>query len=111
MGLHSFLLETENAPRRCLVLLITILCLSGLAIWDGGGPNLKTDGPMVAVEGKAVLKQCFDKDTISTTLSDGDSVRVLAIDLSSFGQRWLCGWRAASFGATSETLQSSLAPH
>ena len=98
MGLRSFLLETENAPRRCLVLIIIILCLTGYAIWDGGGPNLKPDGPMVTVEGKAVLKQCFDKDTIATTINDGDSVRVLAINLSSFGQRWLVKTQTGDIG-------------
>lgn len=89
MGLKSFLLETENPPRRCLVLLIVILSLTVLALWDGGGSNLKTDGPIITLESKAILRQRFEKDTISTPLAAGDSVRVLAIDRSSYGQSWL----------------------
>lgn len=89
MGLKSFLLETDNPPRRCFVLLLVILCMTALALWDGGGSNLKTDGPIITLENKAILRQRFDQDTISTALAAGDSVRVLAIDRSSYGQSWL----------------------
>lgn len=35
------------------------------------------------------MTQRFDKDTIKQVLPAGDSVRILAIDRSSFGQKWL----------------------
>lgn len=103
MGLKSLLLETENAPRRCLICMILLACCIAVAVWDGGGSNLKTDGPMISLEGKATLRQRFDTDTICTTLAKGDSLRVLGIDRSSFGQKWLVrtpkgdiGWVDAS---------------
>lgn len=89
MGIKSFLLETDNAPRRCFVLMIVILSLTALSLWDGGSSNLKTDGPIIRLESKAILRQSFDNDTIFTTIAPGDSVRVLAIDRSSSGQNWL----------------------
>lgn len=103
MGLKSLLLETENAPRRCLVYMILFACCIAFAVWDGGSSNLKTDGPVICLDGKATLRQRFDQDTICTTLSKGDSLRVLGIDCSSFGQKWLVrtpkgdiGWVDAS---------------
>lgn len=89
MGLKSFLLETANSPRRCFVLMTVILCLTALSLWDGGSSNLKTDGPIIRLDSKAILRQRFDEDPITTTISPGDSVRVLAIDRSSSGQNWL----------------------
>lgn len=103
MGIKSLLLETENAPRRCLVCLILLACCIAVAVWDGGGSDLKTDGPTLRLDSKATLRQRFDRDTICTTLAAGDSVRVLGIDRSSFGQKWLVrtpkgdiGWIDAS---------------
>ncbi len=103
MGIRSLLLETENAPRRCLVSLILLACCIAVAVWDGGGSYLKTNGPVICLDGKATLRQRFDRDTICTLLAAGDSVRVLAIDRSSFGQKWLVetpkgdiGWLDAS---------------
>ncbi len=103
MGIKSLLLETENAPRRCLISLILLACCIAMAVWDGGGSNLKTDGPVICLTDKATMRQRFDRDTISTTLAKGDSVRILGIDRSSFGQKWLVethkgdiGWVDAS---------------
>ncbi len=103
MGIRSLLLETENAPRRCLVSLILFACGIAVALWDGGGSNLKTDGPVICLDNKAILRHRFDRDTICTTLAKGDSLRVLGIDRSSFGQGWLVetpkgdiGWVDAS---------------
>lgn len=103
MGLKSFLLETENAPRRCLICMILIVCCIAAALWDGGGSNLKTDGPVVCLTGNATLRQRFDRDTVCTTIAKGDSLLVLGIDRSSFGQKWLVetpkgdiGWVDAS---------------
>lgn len=103
MSLKSILLETENAPRRCLLWLIVIACCTALSVWDGGGSDLKTDGPMLRLESRATLRQRFDRDTICSVLAAGDSVRVLGIDRSSFGQKWLVetgrgdiGWLDAS---------------
>lgn len=98
MGLKSLLLETDNAPRRCFVLMIVIVCLTALALWDGGSSNLKTDGPIITLENKATLRQHFDKDTITSTLAAGDSVRVLAIDRSSGGQKWLVETKKGNIG-------------
>ena len=82
---------------------ILLACCIAVAIWDGGGSNLKTDGPIICLERKATLGQPFDLDTICTTLAAGDSVRVLGVDRSSFGQKWLVethkgdiGWIDAS---------------
>lgn len=103
MGLRSLLFETENAPRRCLVWLIVIACCTAAVVWDGGRTDLKKDGPVLTLESKAILRQRFDRDTICTALAAGDSVRVLGIDRSSFGQKWLVetgrgdiGWIDAS---------------
>lgn len=103
MGIKSLLLETKNAPRRCLVCMILLACCIALAVWVGGGTDLKTDGPVICLDGKATLRQRFDSYTICTTLAKGDSLRVLGIDRSSFGQRWLVmtpkgdiGWVDAS---------------
>lgn len=103
MGIRSLLLETKNAPRRCIVILILIACCTALALWGGGGSNLKTDGPVIRLDRKATLRQRFDRDTLCTTLAKGNSLRVLAVDCSSFGQEWLVktpkgdiGWVDAS---------------
>lgn len=98
MGIKSLLLETENAPRRCLISLILIACCIAVAVWDGGGSNLKTEGPVICLSGKATLRQRFDQDTICTTLAAGDSLRVLGIDRSSFGQNWLVETRKGDIG-------------
>lgn len=103
MGLKSFLIETENAPRRCLISLILLLCCVAVAVWDGGDSYLKNDGQVIYLKDKAVLRQRFDSDTICKTLAIGDSLKVLGIDRSSFGQKWLVetskreiGWVDAS---------------
>lgn len=89
MSFLSSISDPENSRQRCLTLLIIIMCATLLALWDGGGKNLKTDGPVIRLESKAILRQPFARDTISTTLAAGDSVRVLGIKRSSFGQIWL----------------------
>ncbi len=103
MELKNIFLETDNAPRRCLICMILLACCIAMALWDGGGSNLKNDGAIVRLTNKATLRQRFDRDTICTALAAGDSVKVLGINRSSFGQRWLVrtsqgdiGWIDAS---------------
>ncbi len=88
-GLKDLLLETSNSPRRCLIYLIFLSCCIGFAVWDGGGSDLKNDGPKICLTKRAVMRQKFDRDTLLTNLAAGDSLKVLGIDISSFGQLWL----------------------
>ena len=97
-GLKDFLLETSNAPRRCLIYLILLSCCIGFAVWDGGGCDLKADGPKICLSKKTTLRQRFDSDTICTTLAARDSVKVLGIDKSSFGQLWLVETQKGDIG-------------
>lgn len=97
-GLKDFLLETSNAPRRCLIYLILLSCCVGFAVWDGGGCDLKADGPKICLSKKTTLRQSFDSDTICTTLTARDSVKVLGINKSSFGQLWLVETQRGDIG-------------
>lgn len=98
MSLKSILLGTRNAPRRCLVWLIIITAFVAFIALDGMKYDLKTDGPMLALDGGAVMRQRFDQDTINTRLAAGDSVKVLGIDRSSSGQKWLVETRRGDIG-------------
>ena len=89
MGLKSLLLRTSNPPRRCLIAIILTLVSWGIIIWYGSSYELKKDGPVLCLEQDAYLRQEFDKDTITTVLHAGDSIRVIAIKQSSYGQDWL----------------------
>lgn len=96
-------METSNAPRKCFIWLVVFVVALVFVTWDGTKYNLRTDGPIIALESKATMRQRFDKDTINTILQKGDSVQVYGIDRSSFGQKWLVrtsngnlGWIDAS---------------
>lgn len=89
MGLRSFLFEAANPARRCLIFFILILVAALVGLWDGANSDLKKDGPTISLENKAILRQEFSDDTLCTTLRAGDSVKLLAIKRSSYGQEWL----------------------
>lgn len=89
MGLRSFLFETSNPPRRCLIFLLVSLAAVVVGIWDGFFYDLKMDGPTICLENKAILRQEFNEDTLCTTLRAGENVKLLAIEKSSYGQEWL----------------------
>ena len=89
MGLRSFLFEAANPARRCLIFFILILVAAVVGLWDGANSDLKKDGPTISLENKAILRQEFSDDTLCTTLRAGDSVKLLAIKRSSYGQEWL----------------------
>lgn len=88
MGLKSFLFETSNSPRRCFIYVMIILGIHIFELWSSSSCTLETDGPVIRLENRAVLFQMFDDDTIKTSLRAGDEVKVLAIQSSSFGQKW-----------------------
>ena len=98
MGLKSLLLQTSNPPRRCLIAIILALISWGIIIWYGSSYELKKDGPILCLEQKAYLRQEFAKDTITTTLQAGDSIRVIAIQQSSYGQEWLVETQSGNVG-------------
>lgn len=89
MSLKSLLMETSDAPRACGAWLLLIAAALIAFVWDACYYNLKTDGPVLTLESNAVLRQRFDRDTICTDIHAGDSVRVLGIERTSFGQKWL----------------------
>ena len=89
MSIRSIFFETSNSPRACLGWIIVIALAIGCIFWDSASYRLKTDGPMIKLDQQAVMTQRFDKDTLKQTLPAGDSIRVLGIDRSSFGQKWL----------------------
>lgn len=89
MSIRSIFFETSNSPRACLGWIIVIAVASVCILLDSASCNLKTDGPSIQLTQQAVMTQRFDKDTIKQVLPAGDSVRILAIDRSSFGQKWL----------------------
>ena len=89
MSIRSIFFETSNSPRACLGWIIVIALAIGCIFWDSASYRLKTDGPMIKLDQQAVMTQRFDKDTLKQTLPAGDSIRILGIDRSSFGQKWL----------------------
>ena len=98
MGLKSLLLQTSNPPRRCLISIILALLSWGGIIWYGSSYELKKDGPVLCLEQNAYLRQEFNNDTLTTMLQAGDSVRVIAIGQSSYGQGWLVETRRGDVG-------------
>lgn len=89
MSIRSIFFETSNSPRACLKWIIVIVAALVFVLLSSTSYNLKTDGPTIQLTRQAVMTQRFDKDTIKQVLPAGDSIRVLAIDRSSFGQKWL----------------------
>jgi len=96
-------MNVSNAPRSCLIGLCFLLAVAAYTLWDGSRCDLRTDGPLIELDINASMRQRFDNDTITTKLHRGDSVQVIGIDKSSFGQKWLVktvqgnlGWIDAS---------------
>ena len=89
MSIRSIFFETSNSPRACLKWIIVIVAALVFVLLSSTSYNLKSDGPTIQLTRQAVMTQRFDKDTIKQVLPAGDSIRVLAIDRSSFGQKWL----------------------
>ena len=98
MGLKKLLLRTENPSRRCFIYLLLTVAASAVAIWDGARYDLKTDGPEICLENQAVLRKVFGEDTLTTMLNAGDSLKLLAIKKSSYGQNWLVRTRQGEVG-------------
>lgn len=89
MSIKSIFFETSNSPRACLGWILVIVAVLSFLLWDSSSYNLKTDGRVIELQNKAVLFQRFENDTLKQILSPTDSVKLLAIDRSSFGQKWL----------------------
>ena len=98
MSIRNFLLQTGNAPRRCLIWLIVFVVMLAFTLIEGAGYGVRTDGPVICLEGDATLRQRFGEDTLTSRLGRGDSLRVLGVDRSSFGQKWLVQTRRGDIG-------------
>ena len=98
MSFKTFLLVTKNSPKRCFLYMIFVLCSITLIIFTGIDYNLQSDGPELTLENRAILRQKFNNDTISTPLKVGEKVKVLGIERSSYGQKWLVKTQRGDIG-------------
>ncbi|MBO7227152.1 MAG: hypothetical protein J6V33_06185, partial [Bacteroidales bacterium] len=78
--------------------MIFVLCSITLIIFTGIDYNLQSDGPELTLENRAILRQKFNNDTISTPLKVGEKVKVLGIERSSYGQKWLVKTQRGDIG-------------
>lgn len=91
-------MNISNAPRACFLWLCVLVAIVIFTIWEGNQYDIKSDGPVISLESPATLRQRFDNDTITSKLPKGDSVQVIGINRSAYGQQWLVRTRQGNVG-------------